>query len=134
MAVQVKTESAKMKPEMQRTGKEMSQRPHGCMQLCKARSPSNPRSWETLLVLRPGHKLSGWVPPGPALALCAAEPRACSLCEPRYSLESGTRLGFQRVMSGSVYLQISDLAPGPLLTTARVPVPFPPRPAQFVEP
>ncbi|CAM9256459.1 unnamed protein product [Rangifer tarandus platyrhynchus] len=37
-------------------------------------------------------------------------------------------------MSGSVYLQISDLASGPLLTTARVPVPFPPRPAEFAEP
>ena len=41
-----------------------------------------------------GHEVADWVPPGLAVALRAAEPRSCSLCEPRFSLSSGS------VMSG----------------------------------
>ena len=62
---------------MQRTGNCPADQ--SCVELCKAPSPwpaahrpSNPLSCGAFLFLRPCHKVSNWIPPGLALALCAA--------------------------------------------------------------
>ena len=112
--------------ESQKAGKEMWQRPRAACSC--ARLPALPPPLIALRLSCPGRRFGSGARTqssglGPS---CSSSSAAC--CRAQGLLSSGTsaffgvRLGDEwRVMSGSVHLQLSDLAPGPLRALNKLP-------------